>query len=259
MNRLVAVLGAALFLSLAGNLFMAGYMLGHKVTAPAATPAPGSDDARRAEWKKRDAELRRTLSDADRKVFEDMKAQNKDKVDALRQAVNDAHDKVEAAQSADPFDAAQLDDAMRAEAAAKAEFVTTMRALRKEIAGKLSPEGRAAMEKLRPPREGRDGRRLRERNGERGHFRDEIMERRRARMHDQRGDNSGGPAPERPAFGGGAGGIPAGDTPFGNPPPDAGPEVGPESGDDSGNMPDAPPPGDDCGGCEVPGDAPPAP
>lgn len=241
MNRLVAVLGAALFLSLAGNLFMAGYMLGHKVTAPAAAPAPGSEDARRAEWKKRDAELRRTLSDADRKVFEDMKAQNKDKVDALKKAVGDAHDKVEAAQSADPFDAAQLDAAMRAEAAAKAEFVTTMRALRKEISSKLSPEGRAAMEKLRPPREGRDGHRLRER---RDGMRGEFMERRRARMNGQPafGDSNS-------AFGGGAGGIPAGETPFDGRP------VSPDSGPDSGNAPDAPPPHDDCGGCEVPGGA----
>lgn len=241
MNRLVAVLGAALFLSLAGNLFMAGYMLGHKVTPRAEAPAPGSEDARRAEWKKRDAELRRTLSDSDRKVFEDMKAQNKDKVDALKKAVGDAHDKVEAAQSADPFDAAQLDAAMRAEAAAKAEFVATMRALRKEISSKLSPEGRAAMEKLRPPREGR---RMHER---RDGMRGEFMERRRARMNGQGEPAFGGKS--NSAFGGGPGGIPAGETPFDGRP------GSPDSGPDSGNAPDVPPPHDDCGGCEVPGGA----
>lgn len=250
MQKLIIIMGGALFLSLATNLFMAGYMIGHHASggdtaAVNAPPKPGMAEDRKAEWQKRDEELRKNISAEDRKIFEDIKQQNREKIQGLRKTLEAARDRVEEAEHADPFDRDKLEAAMREEAAAKADLLATVRGMRKEIAGKLSPEGRAAMEKLRP-RAGRPG----ERRGE---------------FIDRRQGGEG--------FGGGPGGIPGrgprmqdnggdNDMPLksGNRPdfpPDAPPPPQDGQGDGYGNQHPAPPPDKDCGGCEVPGDMPP--
>lgn len=260
MNRLAVVFGAALFLSLAGNLFMAGYMIGHRASAVDAPAPPGppresaSHEDRRAEWKKRDAELRRHLSDADRKIFEEVKARDQAKVDALRDALDAARGRVESAQNADPFDRAALEEAMRQETMAKAEFLSTVRGLRKEIAGRISPEGRALMEKFRPPKRNakdrpNDGRRrgeFIERWRERGEGRGERPARPPVGHPSERGMGEGEPPVkpgERPDF----------------PPDVAHPDGGPVPNETKAPGYVNPPHGqpghvhdENCGDCEVP-------
>jgi hypothetical protein len=244
MNKLVIILGGALFLSLAGNLFMAGYMIGDRASGGAEVTASARSGERKPDWKKRDEELRKKLSDADRKIFEAVKAGNRETIQELKKKLEAAHDRVKDVEHGDPVDQAALEAALRDEAAAKSEFLTAIRAMRKEIADKLSPEGRAAMEKSRPLREKREGRRGERRRGE---FMERLRERRNGPgMTDEK------PAPfenrdvplksgERPDF-------PV-DIP--QPPPGEAPPHPPKESYDN-HEGHSHPPGEDCGGCEVP-------
>ena len=70
-NKLSMALAAALFLSLSVNFFMAGLMLGNAVSpqppvAEEQKTQMSPEEARRAEWQKRDEALRAALSPADR-------------------------------------------------------------------------------------------------------------------------------------------------------------------------------------------------
>jgi Spy/CpxP family protein refolding chaperone len=153
MNRLTTVLGGLLFLSLAGNIFMGGLMLGDRASKEAAKPA----DARRAEWRKRDEELMKKLSDADRAILTEVKGKYEAEMETRRTELEAAREKLEAAHAADPVDSIAIEKAGREEALKKAELLKTVRAARKEISGRLSPEGRAEMEKMRPPKGSRHG------------------------------------------------------------------------------------------------------
>lgn len=153
MNRLATVLGGLLFLSLAGNIFMGGLMLGDRASKEAAKPA----DDRRAEWRKRDEELMKKLSDADRAILTEVKGKYEAEMETRRTELEAAREKLEAAHAADPVDSIAIEKAGREEALKKAELLKTVRAARKEISGRLSPEGRAEMEKMRPPKGGRHG------------------------------------------------------------------------------------------------------
>lgn len=244
MNKLVIALGGALFLSLAGNLFMAGYMIGNKASGGTEVAAPAQRGERKPDWKKRDEELQKKLSDADRKVFETVKESNKETIRAFKAKLEEARERVREAERADPVDQAALEGATKAQAAARAEFMGAIRAMRKEIAEKLSPEGRAEMEKMRPLRDKREGRR----EGRRGEFRERLRENR-----EHRGEHRG----ERPEpFENRDMPLKSGDRPdfpvdIPEPPPGEAPPPPPKDGYDNHEGHNHPP-GEDCGGCEVP-------
>jgi len=166
LDKLVIILGAALFISLSCNLFLAGLMIGETVshTESAAdanndasnTDAQAPDDKppTEAEWRKKDAQLREKLNEADRNVIEAAKKDRKPVIDGLRKNLDDARAKVQAAQAAEPFDADALDAAVKGEADAKAALVTQMRAARQDVMQKLSPEGRETLKKFAPWKQG---------------------------------------------------------------------------------------------------------
>lgn len=151
MNKVATVLGGLLFLSLAGNIFMGGLMLGDRASREAAKP---SDD-RRAEWRKRDEELMKRLSATDRTILKEVKGKYEAEMETRRRELEAAREKLEAAHAADPVDSIAIEKAGREEALKKAALLKTVRAARKEISGQLSPEGRAEMEKMRPPKGGK--------------------------------------------------------------------------------------------------------
>jgi len=153
LDKLTIVLGALLFLSLSANMFMAGLMIGHSVeagTPPREAAGKSSADGRADEWKQRDQQIQKKLSAEDRAVVEAAKAKDGPQILALRQALKDAHGKVEAAQAAEPFDQAAVDDALKEEAAAKSALVKAMRAARQNVLEKLSPEGRETVKAFAP-------------------------------------------------------------------------------------------------------------
>lgn len=151
MNKLATVLGGLLFLSLAGNIFMGGLMLGDRASRDVARP---SDD-RRAEWRKRDEALVKKLSAPDAAILKEVKGKYEAEMEIRRTELDAARDKLEAAHAADPVDSIAIEKAGREEALKKAALLKTVRAARKEISGRLSPEGRAEMEKMRPPKGGK--------------------------------------------------------------------------------------------------------
>ncbi|HYD16893.1 MAG TPA: periplasmic heavy metal sensor [Patescibacteria group bacterium] len=224
MNKLAAILGGLLFVSLAGNLFMGGLMLGHRASV-VETPSPGavssvqSSEDRRAEWRKRDQMLRERLSEADRAIFEEIKQKYHDQIEQKRIALDQARERLEEAQSAEIIDTPAIEEAGREEAVRRAEFLQAIRAARKEISGRLSPEGRIQMERLRPPKGKRPG----------GRGRDWPHSHDNAPSDGERG------LPQPPAG--------AADLRY----------VQPQA-----NQPETPNPPGDCGACEVPGAGSPA-
>lgn len=238
-KKIIVVLGSALFLSLSANLFMGGLMLGqgynkgyHRDGGRDWDKSGKEDrDARREEWKKRDAELRARLPEADRAIVEEHMKGMKGKFKTLRDAADAAEDKADAARAADPFDQQAYEAALKAQAEAKATLVGTLKSARKELMQKLSPEGQKVMKEMGPRfrgREGRDGghdgwrkRRENDRGGDRG-----------GRFFDRRPD---GPASEGPR------GENMRDD--GPPPPPPGGEDGPPPPPPSDDVP-PPPPGD---------------
>lgn len=168
-SRLTIILGALLFLSLTGNLFLGGVMLGKNY---------GGGDGKRgydrhAEWKKRDSFLKEKLSEKDRSILKEHMSANRDKFKQLKNKLDDTRDAVESTMRAEPFDQAALDSALRAEKELKAELLTVMREAKQQALEKLSPEGRQTLEKMRAERGGekmraeRGGEKMRaERGGE---------------------------------------------------------------------------------------------
>ncbi len=148
MNKLATVLGGLLFLSLAGNIFMGALMLGDRASQEVSKP---SDD-RRAEWRKRDEQLMKRLSEPDRVILKEVKGKYEAEMEVRRTELEAVREKLEAAHAADPVDSIAIEKAGREEALKKAALLKTVRAARKEISGRLSPEGRAEMEKMRPPK-----------------------------------------------------------------------------------------------------------
>ena len=151
LDKIVIVLGALLFISLSGNMFMAGLMLGQSVNIEtaandAAKPPPAHD----ADWKQKDEQIQKKLSAEDRSIVEEAKKNDRPKIDALRQTLKDTHEKLEAAQSAEPFDQSAVDAAVHAEADAKAEMLKALRQARQNVMEKLSPEGRETIKTLAP-------------------------------------------------------------------------------------------------------------
>lgn len=250
-GKLAATLGVLLFLSLAGNVFQAGYFLGQRAsdTAPE-QPAPDND--KRKAWQKRDDALRQKLSPEDLKIFEEARESNRPRIEALKAELEKARENVMAAQTADPFNQQALDAAVEEEVEKKTVFLQAIREMRKDIFTKLSPEGRKEMRKLhaRDGHKGKDGRRPDDLRGDpRGDRRDKVRERIRERLENGerpmmrreggfRADQRRMPPPEM------------NDGMDGPPPP---PQDAPPPPHDYGEPPPAPPPQDEnCGGCEGP-------
>ncbi len=201
-NKLSMALAAALFLSLSVNFFLAGLMLGNAVSTKPAVVDDGKaemspEEARRAEWQKRDEALRAALSPADREVVQSHTEVNKQKFEELKARMDDARQGVAVAMTADPFDQAALDAAIEAETEVKTMFMREMYRARRAVTEELSPEGRKIFQEMNPlrrrgshrppPEPGADSnnredsrpmrpRSMEERAGEEG--RDRMMERR---------------------------------------------------------------------------------
>lgn len=157
-QKIIAVLAAALFLSLSVNFFLAGLMLGDAV-APTVTaevpkdkPPVSSREQRRAEWQKREEALHAALSDADREVMKEAKEAYDGIFNELRGALDEARAKVAAAMEAEPLDQEVLDDAIAAEAAIKSRLLQEMTAARQKTLEGLSPEGRSLLRQMIPMR-----------------------------------------------------------------------------------------------------------
>lgn len=138
-RKTVIVLSVALFLSLLANCFMAGMLAGK---------ATGGRGKAVSTWEKQDHDLRQKLSEDDRKILKESMQAGREKFGSLRKGLNEARQRVETAMNADPFDQAALDEALRAEAALKTEFLAHTRKSRMEAMKKLSPEGQEALKKL---------------------------------------------------------------------------------------------------------------
>lgn len=158
-NKISMALAAALFLSLSVNFFLAGLMLGNAVSpAPVATATEEiktqmtPDEARRAEWQKRDEALRAALSPADREIVQAHTEANKQVFEDLKSRLETARDSVAAAMTADPFDQAALDTAIEAETDVKALFMREMYRARRAVTEELSPEGRKIFQEMNPLR-----------------------------------------------------------------------------------------------------------
>lgn len=143
-NKTVVVLGSLLFLSLAGNLFMGGALLGKGY----------GHQPRHAEWEKRDRELKEKLSEQDRAALKESMAANSERFKALKDRREEAREVVRAAMEAEPFDQQALDAALKAEQEVKMELLTAMREAKAQAMEKLSPEGRAVLEKMGPKKRG---------------------------------------------------------------------------------------------------------
>jgi uncharacterized membrane protein len=135
-RRWIAVLAAALFVSLAGNLFLGGAMLGRGLQGP---PEAGIRLGM--------VRILKSLPDADREIvkslLEPRRAGFRRQVAAFRDARRAAGDILRA----EPFDAAAY-AAAEAEARRQgAAIQDSLRALLAEAAPRLSPEGRAALAK----------------------------------------------------------------------------------------------------------------
>ncbi|MEZ0226682.1 MAG: periplasmic heavy metal sensor [Alphaproteobacteria bacterium] len=166
-DKLIIILGGALFISLTANLFAAGIFFGRSYDAGR------SPDARHAEWQKKDEELRKKLSESDKRIIKAGMQKNREQFGALKDSLDAARQKVEDAQMATPFDQAALDTALKAEQEKRTALLETMRKAREEISAKLSPEGRETFSKLGAGKRfgggrfGGEGGRWRDRGGER--------------------------------------------------------------------------------------------
>lgn len=172
-DKLLIILGAALFISLTANLFAAGLLFGRSYEAGR------GPDAGRAEWQKKDEELRKQLSESDKKIIKAGMQQRREQFHALKDDLEAARQKVEDAQMATPFDQTALEAALKAEQEKKTALLQSMRQARDEISAKLSPEGRDAFSKLGAGKRfgggggrfGGEGGRWRDRGGDRPFFR----------------------------------------------------------------------------------------
>lgn len=147
-NKLVIVLGALLFVSLAGNFFMGGVLIGKTMSGQERYD-------RKEEWEKRDRMLKARLSEDDRNILKGKMEAKREKFRELKGSLDDARAQVEAAMEAKPFDQAALDEALRREKEAKMTLLNSMREAKQEAMEGLSPEGRKTLEEMGREREGR--------------------------------------------------------------------------------------------------------
>jgi uncharacterized membrane protein len=140
-DRVTVSLSAALFMSLVGNLFLGGIILGENV----------KDLPIQAEWMQKSAILRHQLSPKDEKILKASMRENQKRFNEMRRDLEDIRRDIKAATHAVPFDQETLDAALKEEKQKKLEILRLMQEARKEVMKKLSPEGVKALQKTAPP------------------------------------------------------------------------------------------------------------
>lgn len=132
-SRILTVMGLALLLSLAGNVYFGGLSLGHMMAGPSCD---------RKEWREKEAVLQERLSPQDYAVLKQHKQNKKKDFRADRAELGRARDTVDRAMRAEPFDADALKVALATENEVKLRVLQRMRASRDKLSADLSPEGR---------------------------------------------------------------------------------------------------------------------
>ncbi len=139
------ILAAGLFVSLLGNCFLGGHLIGRFHGHPGMMPPNAAADKT----------LRDKLSEADRKVMKQAMEQGRERMDKLHDELESARKAVGDAVKAEPFDPAALDAALTKEKNEKMAFLLTIREARADISQKLSPQGRALLSKMNHLRPGK--------------------------------------------------------------------------------------------------------
>lgn len=132
-SRILTVLGAALLLSLAANIYFGGMSLGHMMAGPSCD---------RKEWREKETVLQDRLSPQDYAVLKKHKQTKKKDFRADRAELEKARDKVDRAMRAEAFDADALKSALASENEVKLRVLQRMREGRDKLSAELSPEGR---------------------------------------------------------------------------------------------------------------------
>ena len=146
-NKKIAALGLVTFLSLAGNLYFAGHLLGRSFGGEGGGSSYSTD--KKAEWKRKDAELRKSMSPEDRDIVKKSMMENREAFNEKREALDAARDKVFAAMNADDFDKQALDAALAEEQARKGDMLMMIRDVKAETMKKLSPKGQEVFKNIR--------------------------------------------------------------------------------------------------------------
>ena len=144
-RRWIAILGAALVVSLALNVFCGGVIVGHRFAR-----------AGGFEWQANPARLKlglervlRALPDRDAKVVRELFEAQRATIAQRFQALQDSRDAVGAALKTDPFDPAAFTAAYEAMQARSAELQGAIHAVIKAAIPQLSAEGRAVIRERR--------------------------------------------------------------------------------------------------------------
>lgn len=137
------ILAGALFMSLVVNFYTIGSMLGRQTHSYFGKH--GSE-----EWKERREKMMQVLSETDRAIMRQEMEKNRDRFRKARAQMEQAKREVGRAMQAEPFSQESLDRAVEKEAAQKRLFLRLILETRKTAEQKMSPEGRAALQKIRP-------------------------------------------------------------------------------------------------------------
>lgn len=139
LEKPVLILGVALFVSLVGNLFMGGMLLGHQM-----------GPSQQSEWQARTQQVRAHLSEKDEKILKNAMRDNQKQFEEMRKDLEDIRQDIKAASHAEPFDQETLDAALREEKQKKMEILKFMQETRQEVLQKLSPEGVQILQRMKP-------------------------------------------------------------------------------------------------------------
>jgi uncharacterized membrane protein len=141
-EKMTRVFGILLFLSLAGNFLMGGVLLGKSYSQ--------QKPVTHAEWRAREAKIRDSLSETDRKHVQQALDDSKPVFEKLHAQMDNARRRVMMAAKADPFDQSTLDAAMESDRTARLSILKHIQETRQRIMAGLSDEGRRMVEKLSP-------------------------------------------------------------------------------------------------------------
>lgn len=144
-RKLIIVLGSLLTLSVAGNFFMGGMLLGKGVSSRPASALSERDI-------RNDATLREKLSDNDRAAIRGVMQGRKQDFDRLRQDMRRLRAEIARLNDDPGADQAQIDDLLRREQEAKAELMRHIRAAREEMMSKVSPAGKEILDSQKTER-----------------------------------------------------------------------------------------------------------
>ena len=139
-DKLIKILGAGLFVSLAINLFMAGVVVGSSVnTAPKVVL-----DATKQE----DQKLRDSLSDSDKLVLKQSMDVNREKIAKLHTELEALKTNMREIVKKEPMSEKELNAVLEAEKNKKLTALHLIHETREATMQKMSPEGRASLLKM---------------------------------------------------------------------------------------------------------------